>query len=243
VVRRRERKLQRFKSARSAQRFLSMHAAIHNTFNLQRHLLAIDLADLQSRDGGAMVRSRRSSVRPDQPSRPFCRTPVTVTKPSTRLPDSSAQRRLITRAGEIGRSWTELTGTRQRAFLTILIDRIDVGADQIDLHLRPARLAALLDVAATPLPSAPEDEIQILSIPVRLRRSGRATGILIEGTDPFATAKPDADSVAGRSSVVSTRELARAARSSRSIRASAIERSLIPARRVALEVPYFAPWT
>ena len=40
AVRRRERKLQRFKSARSAQRFLSMHAAVHNTFNLQRHLIS-----------------------------------------------------------------------------------------------------------------------------------------------------------------------------------------------------------
>ena len=39
-VRRRERKMQRFKSARSAQRFLSMHAAVHNTFNLQRHLIS-----------------------------------------------------------------------------------------------------------------------------------------------------------------------------------------------------------
>ena len=39
-VRRRERKLQRFKSARSAPRSLSMHAAIHNTFNLQRHLVS-----------------------------------------------------------------------------------------------------------------------------------------------------------------------------------------------------------
>ena len=39
-VRRRERKQQRFKSARSAQRFLSMHAAFHNTFNLQRHLVS-----------------------------------------------------------------------------------------------------------------------------------------------------------------------------------------------------------
>ena len=39
-VRRRERKMQRFKSARSAQRFLSMHAVVHNTFNLQRHLVS-----------------------------------------------------------------------------------------------------------------------------------------------------------------------------------------------------------
>jgi putative transposase len=40
VVRRRERKMRRFKSARSAQRFLSMHAVVHNTFNLQRHLIS-----------------------------------------------------------------------------------------------------------------------------------------------------------------------------------------------------------
>src|ERR687892_637917 len=39
-VRRRERKQQRFKSPGSAQRFLSMHSAVHNTFNLQRHLVS-----------------------------------------------------------------------------------------------------------------------------------------------------------------------------------------------------------
>jgi len=39
-VRRRERKMQRFKSPRSAQRFLNVHSAIHNTFNLQRHLIS-----------------------------------------------------------------------------------------------------------------------------------------------------------------------------------------------------------
>src|ERR1700724_2735028 len=40
VVRRRERKMQRFRSARSAQRFLGIHPAVHNTFNLQRHLVS-----------------------------------------------------------------------------------------------------------------------------------------------------------------------------------------------------------
>src|SRR5918911_3289114 len=40
VVRRRERKQQRFKSAGSTQRVLSLHAPVYNTFNVQRHLIS-----------------------------------------------------------------------------------------------------------------------------------------------------------------------------------------------------------
>jgi putative transposase len=39
-LRRRERKMQGFKSIKSAQRFVSVHAAVYNTFNVQRHLIS-----------------------------------------------------------------------------------------------------------------------------------------------------------------------------------------------------------
>ena len=40
VIRRRERKMQRFKSPMSAQRFLALYAVVDNTFNLERHLIS-----------------------------------------------------------------------------------------------------------------------------------------------------------------------------------------------------------
>jgi DNA invertase Pin-like site-specific DNA recombinase len=112
---------------------------------------------------------------------------------SARLADPATQRRLAARAQEIGKRWPELPMMRQRAVLNALIDRIAVSADQIDIRLGLGRLGAPLDVAATPLPSVTDDEIQTLSIPVQLRRSsGSEIRMLIDETDPFAAARPDA---------------------------------------------------
>src|SRR5205085_1444519 len=111
---------------------------------------------------------------------------------ATRFSDASAQSRLLARAAEIGKRWPELPGARQRTLITALIERIDVGADQIEIHTRPSRLGALLDGASTLLPSATDDETQILSVPVRLRCSGREIRMLIDSNDPCVIAKPNA---------------------------------------------------
>jgi site-specific DNA recombinase len=107
---------------------------------------------------------------------------------SARLADASTQQRLVARAAEIGKRWPELPVPRKRAVLTALIERIEVRVAQIDIRLRPPRLRALLDVAAT---SSQGSETELLSVPVRLRRNGREITMVVDRTDPF-DAKLDA---------------------------------------------------
>jgi len=86
--------------------------------------------------------------------------------------NASALRRLIACAAEIGKSWPQLSATRQRALLAGLVERIDIGANQIDIHVRATQLGALFDGPAVPLVDEANDETQILSVPVRLHQSG-----------------------------------------------------------------------
>jgi hypothetical protein len=111
---------------------------------------------------------------------------------SAQLPDASMQQRLVARAADTGKHWPELPMARKRTVLTGLIERIQVRVDQIDIRLRPPRLSALLDGAAAPSQGVNHDETQILSVPVRLRRTGREIRMVIDGTDSFSAAKPDA---------------------------------------------------
>src|SRR4029077_15200743 len=111
---------------------------------------------------------------------------------SARLTYASTQQRLFARAADLGKYWPELPVARKRAVLAALVERIEVSLDQIDIRLRPRRLGVLLDVAAAPSQGVKDDETEILSVLVRLRRAGREIRMVIDRTDPFAAAKPDA---------------------------------------------------
>jgi len=108
------------------------------------------------------------------------------------IPEPSAQQRLVARAAELGRQWSELPRARTRAVLTALIERVEVRVDQVAIHLRPMRLAAIFDISVAPSPSVADEETLTLSVPARLRRAGREIRMLIDGTDPLAAVKPDA---------------------------------------------------
>jgi transposase-like protein len=70
-IRRRERKMQGFRSPGSAQRFLSIHAAVYNTFNTRRHLVLApqhrqcrDAALSQWREATAVAAEGNASSKP-----------------------------------------------------------------------------------------------------------------------------------------------------------------------------------
>jgi hypothetical protein len=118
--------------------------------------------------------------------------PGSIDKPTTaRLADPSIQHRRVARAAEIGKHWPELPVARKRAVLTPLIERIEVKVDRIDIRLCPPRLAALLDGPDTSPQGANDEETELLSVPVQLRRAGREITMVMDGTDPFAIAKPN----------------------------------------------------
>ena len=65
-TRRRERKMQRFESPGSAQRFLAVHAAVFNTFNVQRHLTSRRHASRPQRRSVPDMASRHRSLIPNR---------------------------------------------------------------------------------------------------------------------------------------------------------------------------------
>jgi len=90
--------------------------------------------------------------------------------------------------------WVRMSPLYQRVIVLALVQRVDVSLEQVIVHLRPRRLAAMLKdrLTATKTDLTDEEPTLQLSQPVQLRRAGKEVRMVIDHTDPFATpSKPD----------------------------------------------------
>jgi DNA invertase Pin-like site-specific DNA recombinase len=106
------------------------------------------------------------------------------------------QRRMLDRAAQIARGWSELSASDRQVILSGVLVRIELHPGRLDLHLLPSRLLCFLrrgavrdaqphavdvGLAASPL---------ILSVPAAQRRAGREMALVV-GTAPDDPLSPD----------------------------------------------------
>jgi site-specific DNA recombinase len=111
-----------------------------------------------------------------------------------KISEPMLQQTLIARAAELAGQFAQVLPLRMRIILLALVHRVDVHADEVIIHFRPRRLAALLNDRPTPTSREPVDDEPTLPLshPVHLRRAGKEVRMVIDQTDPFAPpAKPD----------------------------------------------------
>jgi site-specific DNA recombinase len=104
------------------------------------------------------------------------------------------RRNLVARAAELAKDWGQMSPLRMRVTIVALVQRVAISTDEVIIHLRPRRLAALLDDRLTAAGSGAVADEPTLTVchPVQLHRAGKEVRMVIDHTDPFAPPpKPD----------------------------------------------------
>jgi site-specific DNA recombinase len=103
---------------------------------------------------------------------------------------------LIERGGQMAEELGAQPPDKVKATLIVLLSRVDVHADRIDISLSRQRLAKLLADRSIDLTMPNQkldrasDDAVILTAPARLKRVGREMRMLVDGSDEQRTADP-----------------------------------------------------
>jgi len=95
----------------------------------------------------------------------------------------ASRKSLIEKAADLARRWPSLPTPDRRAILHVLVARIDVRPETVDVALRiqvlPQVIKPHLDIRRLPIDM--DGPFKVLSVPARVRRTGLETKLLIQG--------------------------------------------------------------
>ena len=106
------------------------------------------------------------------------------------------QRRLIGRGRQISEELTTLAPDETRAMLMVLLNRVDVRPDRVEIKVHRRQLLELLQAqsinscAPAGRPNSDFDDILTLTVKARLQRVGREMRMLVENADDQTLADP-----------------------------------------------------
>ena len=109
--------------------------------------------------------------------------------------DIETRKTLTEQAAALARRWPSVTPADKRMFLHVLVARIDVRPEAVDIAIRPTALADLVgpevDLARLTTSVMADGPTQLLSIPAQVRRTGMQMKLLIQGATGTARREPD----------------------------------------------------
>ena len=141
-------------------------------------------------------------------------------------PDAVAQKRLLDEAARLAASWQDLNAEQLRAILRVLVTKVQVHSDRVDMTLDQMGVALWLNAETNPQqPSHPsehdcERHLMALSVPARLKRTGIEMRLVVDDGSEPANVDP-----------VLVRLLLRA----HAIRARLLEEPSLPLKEIAAE--------
>ncbi|MCI0430270.1 MAG: recombinase family protein [Rhodospirillales bacterium] len=109
--------------------------------------------------------------------------------------DIEMRKTLIEQAADLATRWPALQPAEKRAILQILVARIDVRRETVEITLRPTTLAHIVNpdlefkrLSASASAGLPT---QVLSVPAKVKRIGMEMKLLIQGETEVARREPD----------------------------------------------------
>ena len=105
----------------------------------------------------------------------------------THTDETTEHQQLLADANALSQGWVLLPAAKARALLLSLVARIDVLQKQVDIHILPARIAEILAMDPTELPTttacAENTNRLTLSVAAQLKRAGMGMKMIVAGSD------------------------------------------------------------
>jgi AraC-like DNA-binding protein len=103
--------------------------------------------------------------------------------------DGHDQKQMLDHAAALADEWRDLPAGQRRVALRRILDRVSVTRHQLELRIRPSRLAAFLDPARTLQNERAQEDAVTLRQDVKLQRAGLEMRFFIDG--PGQSREPD----------------------------------------------------
>jgi site-specific DNA recombinase len=172
------------------ERMTPTHATKHGT--RYRYYISRSLLTGKAKDSGQRIPAASLEGHVIRRIRGWLADPVAILDVvQSSAPDAAKQKRLIERAEHHAAAWHDLRTNELRTFMLSIVARIEIHADRIDISLDQDRLARWLNgdnheiEPSLKTRSEADRHLLALTIPARLKRTGKELKIIVEdGSDP-----------------------------------------------------------